>query len=809
MKTDPSSPVCPRCGGAISSEAPQGLCPRCVLLGAATNTEPAAGASLRQAPDLDAVRAAFPQLEIQGLIGQGGMGFVYEARQPHLDRRVALKLLPVAADSDPAFAERFAREGRLLARLNHPNIVSVYEFGQAPGFGYLLMEYVDGVNLRQAMRSGRFSPSEALAIVPKVCEALQYAHDQGVLHRDIKPENILLDARGRVKIADFGIAKLAGDRHPDPTLTASGARLGTPHYMAPEQIESPSAVDHRADIYSLGVVFYELLTGELPLGRFAPPSAKADLDARIDEIVMRALAKERELRQQSAGEGKTQVEGLGEAGPGVKNAGGPAAAPPFTPLQDFEYRSSRTLFGLPLIHYVSGVDPRTGRPREARGIIAMGPRARGGLAVGGSARGIIAIGGGAFGVLAFGGMACGGVAIGGMALGLVSFGGLALAVLLACGGMAVGWHAVGGMAAGVQAAGGMAFSMLPNPMSPEWRAALVSFTRWLWLPALVPALAPLAVAAWVHSKRGEPPPAAPRNPWPRRLFWLVLTLALLPMLTIVTGLAVPALLQNGADRSARVVMWLPLLAAIFLGLQLVRRPEGPASDALTASWNPWPRRIFLAVVLLVLLPLMLLAAGLLIPYLSMRQNASRLGGAHAAMQSIRSEICFSLSEVQGTALNVTYWSNGFPVELTNMRTSLPSGKEGIEQRMMWKLQSLGGSEIWSLSRPWDKRDTSAKVHFPNNLQLIPLGSSAAAIRPGKPRSLWLYHPWDADLTKITTNQAAAEGTLTAGIRLSHATAGGTNRPLWGISVHVGPEPIPRASGAAQPSDSGVGPQPNP
>jgi hypothetical protein len=172
------------------------------------------------------------------------------------------------------------------------------------------MEYVDGVNLRQAMRAGRLSAAEVLRIVPRICEALQFAHDEGVLHRDIKPENILLDARGRVKIADFGIAKLVGEAKPDLTLTRSGAAVGTPQYMAPEQIERPSEVDHRADIYSLGVVFYEMLTGELPIGRFTAPSEKTPLDQRIDEIVLRALAKERELRQQSATEVRTQIENL-------------------------------------------------------------------------------------------------------------------------------------------------------------------------------------------------------------------------------------------------------------------------------------------------------------------------------------------------------------------------------------------------------------------------------------------------------------------------------------------------------------------
>jgi tRNA A-37 threonylcarbamoyl transferase component Bud32 len=315
-------PTCPKCHAPIPAEAPQGLCPRCVLLGAATATEqgvPATATS--EIPSLERIAKAFPQLEVLELIGRGGMGFVFKARQPHLDRFVALKLLPDKLAKDALFAERFNREGRVLARLNHPNIVSVYDFGQAGGFYYLAMEYVDGVNLRQAMRAGRFSPAEALALVPKVCEALQYAHEQGILHRDIKPENILLDTKGRVKIADFGIAKLVGEDQTSVTLTNTGAALGTPHYMAPEQFEKPATVDHRADIYSLGVVFYEMLTGELPIGRFAAPSSKTPVNSTVDDVVFRTLEKDRERRFQSAGEMKTQVEHLGE---------GTNAAPPQT-----------------------------------------------------------------------------------------------------------------------------------------------------------------------------------------------------------------------------------------------------------------------------------------------------------------------------------------------------------------------------------------------------------------------------------------------------------------------------------------------
>ena len=329
IKVNPNT--CPKCGATIPNDAPQGLCPKCVLLGAATATESGLPpAATLEIPPLDRVAAAFPHLEIIELLGRGGMGFVFKARQPNLDRFVALKLLPEKLARDPQFAERFTREARVLARLNHPGIVSIFDFGQTGGFYYLLMEYVDGVNLRQAMQAGKFSPAAALAVVPKICEALQYAHDQGVLHRDIKPANILLDAKGRVKIADFGIAKLVGEEKPDLALTATGAAIGTPQYMAPEQLETPASVDHRADIYSLGVVFYEMLTGELPIGRFAPPSQRTPVDPRVDEVVMRTLEKEREKRYQSAGDVKTKVEHLTQAPvePG-------AAAPAFDPAQDF------------------------------------------------------------------------------------------------------------------------------------------------------------------------------------------------------------------------------------------------------------------------------------------------------------------------------------------------------------------------------------------------------------------------------------------------------------------------------------------
>jgi hypothetical protein len=174
------------------------------------------------------------------------------------------------------------------------------------------MEYIDGINLRQMLQGGKLGPRQALEIVPAVCDALQYAHDKGVVHRDIKPENIMVDTEGKVKIADFGLAKLLNSKTPEPTLTRAHQVMGTMHYMAPEQFERPLDVDHRADIYSLGVVIYELLTGELPLGRFAPPSRKVAIDVRLDEIVLHTLEKEPGLRYQRVSEIKTDWQSLGD-----------------------------------------------------------------------------------------------------------------------------------------------------------------------------------------------------------------------------------------------------------------------------------------------------------------------------------------------------------------------------------------------------------------------------------------------------------------------------------------------------------------
>ena len=517
---------CPQCGGSMPSDSPEGLCPRC-LMKAAMASQAQTTDTIRSSaydsgsstvsrrmpfdpPSVEVLAPHFPQLEIIELLGQGGMGAVYKARQRGLDRVIALKILPPGLSERPGFAERFTREARALARLNHPNIVSVFDFGrtgpsansegrgtvtvtnefgssvhqsysnhETSGLFFFIMEFIDGTNLRQAIRAKAMTPIEALAIVPQICDALQYAHEEGVVHRDIKPENILIDKRGKVKIADFGLAKLVEGAPDDITLTREGGTMGTPHYMAPEQLERAHEVDHRADIYSLGVVFYEMLTGELPLGRFAPPSKKVQVDVRLDEVVLRSLEKEPQLRWQQASEVKTQVDEIRGLSPamveGLKRATGR------------EYKSKATLFGLPLVHIATGLDPRTGRPRVATGIIAMGDVAVGGIACGGAAFGVFTFGGVGIGLVSFSGLAIallaaiGGLAIGGFAFGGVAVGGIAL------GGLAVGYYASGGMALGVHV-------MSSSTVDPQAREFFTSWAgdwpRWL---AIIGIASPLLV----------------------------------------------------------------------------------------------------------------------------------------------------------------------------------------------------------------------------------------------------------------------------------------------------------------------------
>jgi predicted Ser/Thr protein kinase len=507
----PAAATCPQCKAPLAPDAPEGLCPAC-LLKAAARPEPGAGspADMVDIGDAVAVGQCLPQFEILELLGRGGMGVVYKARQRQLDRLVALKILPPADALSPDFLARFSREARSLAKLTHPNIVAIYDFGESGGIYYFSMEFVEGVNLRQLLATKEVSAEQALAIVPQICDALAYAHEEGVVHRDIKPENILIDRKGRVKIADFGLAKLLQREALDLTLTATGVTLGTMRYMAPEQMEKPETVDHRADIYSLGVVIYEMLTGDVPMGRFALPSQTAGVDARLDQIVLHALEREPSQRYQQVTEVKTDFENLSSIMEKLPRA--------VREMMGVEYESPRKLFGLPLLHIAFGLDPKTGRRRVARGVIAIGESAVGVLAFGGMARGVFAFGGCAFGL----------ITLGGVAVGLVSLGGMALALLLAIGGMAVGGIAWGGAAIGWLAMGGYAlgpYSAGSNGANPIGVAAfktlapliqtifygagvvyLLGFPLMLWARRWA-ATHPTSAAGALRA-RATPPPAA-------------------------------------------------------------------------------------------------------------------------------------------------------------------------------------------------------------------------------------------------------------------------------------------------------------
>jgi serine/threonine protein kinase len=306
--------TCPECGKPLPEGSSHGLCPACLMgqvMASQTLNTMAGNEATTPPPTPEEIADKFPQFEVVECLGRGGMGVVYKARQKSLDRWVAIKLLAPERVHEELFAEHFEREAKTLARLNHPNIVTVFDHGEADGVFYIVMEFVDGVNLRDLLMEGKMEPAQALAIVPEICAALQFAHDKGVVHRDIKPENILIDRDGRVKIADFGIAALVG---------TDADHSGTPPYMAPEQESVGGTIDHRADIYALGVVFYEMLTGERPDKDLVAPSRKVEIDVRIDELVLRALEREPERRYQTAGEFRTVVQTMAATVPSNSNS---------------------------------------------------------------------------------------------------------------------------------------------------------------------------------------------------------------------------------------------------------------------------------------------------------------------------------------------------------------------------------------------------------------------------------------------------------------------------------------------------------
>ena len=236
------------------------------------------------APSPQELARQIPNLEVTELLGQGGMGAVYKGRQPLLDRPVAIKVLRPDYQTDGEFQERFLREARTLAKLRHPYVVTVFDIGKSDQLYYIVMEFVEAPACGSKLVDRSVTERDTIEFVQQIAEALQHAHDAGVVHRDVKPENVLIDALGRVRLVDFGLATLFGPevvRNPEDNCVA-----GTLGYMAPEQFTTPETVDHRADIYATGVVFYEMLAGDLPAAGSPPPSQRAATDARLDPIVL-------------------------------------------------------------------------------------------------------------------------------------------------------------------------------------------------------------------------------------------------------------------------------------------------------------------------------------------------------------------------------------------------------------------------------------------------------------------------------------------------------------------------------------------
>jgi predicted Ser/Thr protein kinase len=295
---------CPDCSAVVDVEdgATAVACPKCSTVFRPGGMPTVAGPT-QAAPPSDPtdslVGTSLGRWRLERLIGKGGMGRVYEARDPKDGRRVALKVLPAELADDASFVGRFHRESKLLAELSHPHIVEVYDGGEDAGRLWFAMEYVRGETLRRRIERGPLPPEEAARIAAEVASALTYAHARRVVHRDLKPENVLLDEQGRVRLADFGLSRLVKTDPAQATthLTRTDVILGTYEYMAPEQRRGSSDVDGRADLYSLGVILYEMLTGTLPFGRFSPASQVAKgVSPALDAVINRALAPERDAR---------------------------------------------------------------------------------------------------------------------------------------------------------------------------------------------------------------------------------------------------------------------------------------------------------------------------------------------------------------------------------------------------------------------------------------------------------------------------------------------------------------------------------
>jgi serine/threonine protein kinase len=267
--------------------------------------------STSQPPSIEELQKLIPQLEILSFIGHGGMGTFYKARQPMMNRFVALKVFLVDPITDQELIEGFRREAKAMASLNHTNIVKIFDFGESGSILYLVMEFVPGDILERLIEFRGFGLQEMVTILTQVCDALEHAHNKGVVHRDLRPGNTMLDDSGKAIVGDFGLARFIGEELFRRDLTAANLAMGTLDYVAPEQHDPNAIIDHRADIFSVGLMFYKLATRTIPRGTFYPPSHFApDQDPRIDGIVIRCMQRDPNNRYQSIRDLRADLEQL-------------------------------------------------------------------------------------------------------------------------------------------------------------------------------------------------------------------------------------------------------------------------------------------------------------------------------------------------------------------------------------------------------------------------------------------------------------------------------------------------------------------